>query len=788
MTFLNGLLLFGAAAAAIPLVIQLLNRSKFQIVDWGAMHLLDRVIQDNQRRIRWREWLLLLIRCAIPIVLALCLARPLLVSQWAEGGSSAGAAIMLLDDTISMAAAEENGESPWERATDFLQQLPARLPETTPRLFLLGSQTREVAVSDEIAETLAQLQPLSSGIAPINALLTVLDSAARYPGGPHHIVVVSDFQAAEWRSLSEAEIDQLQAARAKFAVPPMITLFSTQLASEVEQTDLAGRRANVAIERLEVSPARWTAGDRVEIVAVLTNDGDQVCDELQVEFLRDDKVLHRVAVDVPARGMLQVPFTYQIPETVVPIETTQPAVVALDTLQPANYFPVSVRLRREDAIAADNFALLLATIAPPLDVVVVTNSRETTADREQASADFLLAALSPFAFAGGRREGNVNVDSMQAEQCEVGQLTEQRLEQCEVVILADATQLAQAELRALDAFVAAGGGVVIFSGSRMLADIAWVNEQLWRDGNGLLPAAAGKSQADNLPADIRLAENRWPTRVSGARVEHPALSYFNDNLAAPLTAANVQSALPIDVTRRADGCRVVASFENGIPFVLELPRGSALGQPNSGAILWVNTTADPSWTNLPLRPAFLPFVQRLVEHVAPAVSQSQTAPPGQPGEVVLAGQWQKDDLRFTFPSSSLLPKQTTSPEATFVSGAEVRGLKIESEGQLSRVRWLDTRAAGLYRVEAGDIAGENVGSWFLAPRAAVESQREYLNAAQLTRFAESWGATTTDSLADYLQSYRENMVGREIWRWLWWLVLSLLVIERIVVWSLGRLA
>ncbi len=40
MNFLNLALLGGAAALAIPIIIHLFHKSRFQVVKWGAMHLL----------------------------------------------------------------------------------------------------------------------------------------------------------------------------------------------------------------------------------------------------------------------------------------------------------------------------------------------------------------------------------------------------------------------------------------------------------------------------------------------------------------------------------------------------------------------------------------------------------------------------------------------------------------------------------------------------------------------------------------------------------------------------
>ena len=74
MNFLNLSLALGSAAVLIPLVIHIFNRSRFKVVNWGAMHLLESVIQVS-KQVQLEQLILLLIRCAIPILLALCLAR-----------------------------------------------------------------------------------------------------------------------------------------------------------------------------------------------------------------------------------------------------------------------------------------------------------------------------------------------------------------------------------------------------------------------------------------------------------------------------------------------------------------------------------------------------------------------------------------------------------------------------------------------------------------------------------------------------------------------------------------
>ena len=81
MNFLNGTLVLGALAALVPLFIHLFNRSRFKIIKWGATHLLESVLRKNRKQVQLEQWIILIIRCAIPIILALTLAR-MVVNDW----------------------------------------------------------------------------------------------------------------------------------------------------------------------------------------------------------------------------------------------------------------------------------------------------------------------------------------------------------------------------------------------------------------------------------------------------------------------------------------------------------------------------------------------------------------------------------------------------------------------------------------------------------------------------------------------------------------------------------
>ena len=69
----NLLMLLGLAGLAIPVIVHLLNRRRYDVVDWGAMQFL-KISETTRRRLLLEELLLLLVRMAVVLFLVLGLA------------------------------------------------------------------------------------------------------------------------------------------------------------------------------------------------------------------------------------------------------------------------------------------------------------------------------------------------------------------------------------------------------------------------------------------------------------------------------------------------------------------------------------------------------------------------------------------------------------------------------------------------------------------------------------------------------------------------------------------
>lgn len=212
MQFLNPALLAGALLFAVPLVIHLLNRQRHKKRPWAAMEFLLRAYQKQRNRLRNENLLLLLLRCLVPIVLALAIARPML--QQAAGLLGGGGLlhhVVVVDGSYSMGLRPDGAQSPFERARNLVGRLldrfernPARSDKVT--LVLAGVRPRFLVRGDLDLATARgqwlQLQKPEDGAAELGeALAQVADAIEQADDADVRVYVLTDLQA---RSLGRA--------------------------------------------------------------------------------------------------------------------------------------------------------------------------------------------------------------------------------------------------------------------------------------------------------------------------------------------------------------------------------------------------------------------------------------------------------------------------------------------------------------------------------------------------------------------------------------------------------
>src|SRR3954466_10498714 len=207
MAFLAPYLLGALALAAVPLIIHLLNRRRFQLVEWAPMKYLKLTIKTNRRRLRIEQLLLLALRTLLIIVLVLAIARPAL-SEGGFGGIFGGkgrvSRILVIDDSLSMGYQTER-RTAFELAKQAVGDLLAQLgPQDSVTAVVTSAMdkplVREAHLESpaKLTDPLSRLQPSdvrSDWAATFKAADELLKTAT-FP--TREIIVITDLRRSGW--------------------------------------------------------------------------------------------------------------------------------------------------------------------------------------------------------------------------------------------------------------------------------------------------------------------------------------------------------------------------------------------------------------------------------------------------------------------------------------------------------------------------------------------------------------------------------------------------------------
>ncbi len=102
MTFAAPLFLLAALAAAIPIVLHMMNRQKAKELPFSTLRFLKISVEKTRRRKRIHDVLLMVLRAAVLLLIAAGLARPAVTSLGALWGGAHSAVVVILDNSASM--------------------------------------------------------------------------------------------------------------------------------------------------------------------------------------------------------------------------------------------------------------------------------------------------------------------------------------------------------------------------------------------------------------------------------------------------------------------------------------------------------------------------------------------------------------------------------------------------------------------------------------------------------------------------------------------------------------
>lgn len=195
MGFLAPLWLLAGAAAAVPLLIHLMRRRAGARIEFPAVRYLVRAEREHSRDLRLRNLLLMILRVAAVLLIALAAARPIV--RMAGAGHAPTALAVVLDNSLSTSAVV--GGRP------VLQQLQARAREvirrasSSDRVWLVTADgVVHGGTRDAVLDAATHLEPFG-GAGDLRAATSRAVLLARSAALPaKEIVVLTDGQATSW--------------------------------------------------------------------------------------------------------------------------------------------------------------------------------------------------------------------------------------------------------------------------------------------------------------------------------------------------------------------------------------------------------------------------------------------------------------------------------------------------------------------------------------------------------------------------------------------------------------
>jgi hypothetical protein len=246
MSFLAPLWLALAGAAAVPLLIHLLRRRIGLRVEFPAARYLVRAEQENSRKLRLRNLLIMFLRVLTVLLIAAAAARP--VGRVAGVGHAPTALVLVVDNSLSTSAVVDG-----RPVLDRLKRVGAAVARGSgpaDRLWLVTADGRVTGgTGATVTRAIEELRPLA-GSGDLRAAVSRGAALVRSAGlAERQLAVLTDGQGTSWRQ--PVAVDDVR-----------LSLFVPALRPP----------ANGAVVAASPTPTRWTPGGAVEARVIAARD------------------------------------------------------------------------------------------------------------------------------------------------------------------------------------------------------------------------------------------------------------------------------------------------------------------------------------------------------------------------------------------------------------------------------------------------------------------------------------------------------------------------------------
>ena len=520
------------------------------------------------RRVKIKEYLLLIIRSLIILLVVSAFARPAIRGGFASkvGARAKTSVVILLDNSYSMRYETKDGP-PFDLAKKKAQKIINQLKEgDEASLVLFASEpflTREKPTYDfknllsQLDESLPSYQVTDVGQALKKAFEILKDSKNLNKD----IYLITDMDRSGWSYGSWGYFTD-----SSFSLPEKrkAKLYLLDVSPE--------KKENLGIEKIEFGNQLIEKGRPFQIKATLADFTPQPVKSLLVGLYLDGRRVSQTDIDIERGGKVTVEF----------VQTVEDAGIH------TGFFEIT-----DDNLLIDNRRYFTFKIPEKIEVLLV--------GEHQRDTYYLKLALNP------QPESDVHMMVSEADRNSLAGID---LNKYKVIIFSNLSRLSDVELTNLERFVKGGGGVLFILGSNI--DPEFYTQQILKRFFNLdseLPLTPTK----NVGGFFSFEKIDW---------DHPIFQVYQNVVGSDQREGSPKERdkLPqikfssIFELPQSKNVKVISRFNLGKPALIENDLGS-------GKVLLFATSLEEEESDLVIHPFFVPFANRTVEYLASDLSQ-----------------------------------------------------------------------------------------------------------------------------------------------------------------------
>ncbi|MBN2001084.1 BatA domain-containing protein [candidate division KSB1 bacterium] len=676
MSFLNPTILFGLAAASLPVLIHLFTRTKSKTVLFSSLNFLRELEQQAIKRVKLREILLLILRTLIIIFIVLAFARPTLRGSMTgfAGGNARTSAVVVLDNSLSMSRSKE-GRTLFFTAKIIANEIADNMVPGDELYLVTPDDTTKDQRSfhdfEMFRQAVERTEMVYHKIDLSAAFIYAQHLLKRSPNINKELYVISDFQQTTFHD-SVISVG-----------PERIFAFPLE----------HGNVTNLSVKQVTLSSTILEKDKMIELEAIVANYNNlDVNGKLALLDVNNEKVAQS---------------TLHVEKNSSPVEKFK------FILKNTGMIPGFIQLEDDD-LNFDNCRYFTLYVPRQLTVGLV--------GKTDVDIDYVEMALLPDLS-----------EKYKIEKFYPDNLPYIQIDQLDVLVLSNLSQLSDLFVEKCTDFVANGGGVLLALGAN--TDIRDYNNGLLKSlGLPQLISTIGSIQSDSAYFSIGKID-----------FSHPVFSGVFNNESQ---FSKPQFCFALRSENAADAINIM-QYSDGSPFIYEK-------KFNQGSIIVFTSGFDLKISDFTHKTIFAPLIHQSINYLG-TFHTSRT------GHLLVG-----DEIRYKIPSELV-------EHNLLMQRPDNRSDKIQPEIQSSGpwIYYNDTGDPGFYTL----FSNETPLALWAVNIAAEESNLTRVPNSELTA---RYAMTVISPNMDLKSKISASRFGTELWKHLVFIVVILLIAEMFI--------